>query len=53
MFYEPDAEEMPHPIGYTCALSTLSNMRGFDASDIQLLICDEFIPEKHERLLKN
>lgn len=39
-------------IGYTCALSTLSNMRGFDASDIKLLIYDEFIPEKHERLLK-
>ena len=55
MFYEPcgDAEKTPHPIGYTCALSTLSNMRGFDASDIQLLIYDEFIPEKHERLLKN
>ena len=34
-------------------MSTLSNMRGFDASDIQLLIYDEFIPEKHERLLKN
>ena len=53
MFYETDAEEIIHPIGYTCALSTLSNMRGFDASDIQLLIYDEFIPEKHERLLKN
>ena len=55
MFYEPygDDEKIEHPIGYTCALSTLSNMRGFDASDIQLLIYDEFIPEKHERLLKN
>lgn len=53
MFYEADAENSTHPIGYTCALSTLSNMRGFDASDIQLLIYDEFIPEKHERLLKN
>ena len=53
MFYEPDGENLSHPIGYTCALSTLSNMRGFDASDIQLLIYDEFIPEKHERLLKN
>lgn len=55
MFFEPDLddEEMLHPIGYTCALSTISNMRGFDASDIQLLIFDEFIPEKHERLLKN
>lgn len=41
------------PIGYTCALSTISNMRGFDASDVRLLIYDEFIPEKHERPIKN
>ena len=55
MFFEPDLddEKSEYPIGYTCALSTLSNMRGFDASDIQLLIYDEFIPEKHERLMKN
>ena len=52
MFYTEDGETI-HPVGYTCALSTISNMRGFDASDIQLLIYDEFIPEKHERLLKN
>lgn len=52
MFYETEGE-LKIPIGYTCALSTISNMRGFDASDIQLLIYDEFIPEKHERLLKN
>lgn len=53
MFYESTGEDETHIIGYTCALSTLSNMRGFDASDIELLIYDEFIPEKHERLLKN
>ena len=40
-------------IGYTAALSTLSNMRGFDASDIKLIIYDEFIPEKHERPIKH
>lgn len=40
------------PIGYTLALSTVSNLRGFDASDCDLLIYDEFIPEKHERPLK-
>ena len=51
-FYE-ELEEEKKILGYTCALSTISNMRGFDASDIQLLIYDEFIPEKHERLLKN
>lgn len=40
-------------IGYTCALSTIANMRGFDASDVKLLIYDEFIPERHERPIKN
>jgi hypothetical protein len=39
-------------IGYTCALSTIANMRGFDASDVKLLIYDEFIPERHERPIK-
>lgn len=34
------------------ALSTVSNIRGFDASDKQLLIYDEFIPEPHERAIK-
>ena len=46
-------EDNERIIGYTCALSTISNMRGFDASDVSLLIYDEFIPEKHERPLKN
>lgn len=46
-------EDTERIIGYTCALSTISNMRGFDASDVSLLIYDEFIPEKHERPLKN
>lgn len=41
------------PKGYTCALSTIANVRGFDASDVRLLIYDEFIPERHERPLKN
>lgn len=40
-------------LGYSCALSTISNLRGFDASDVDLLIYDEFIPEKHERPIKN
>lgn len=40
------------PLGYTCALSTISNIRGFDASDVEVLLYDEFIPEKHERPIK-
>lgn len=57
-FYETEEAEdgarkcCGNPIGYTCALSTISNMRGFDASDVRVLIYDEFIPEKHERPIK-
>lgn len=40
-------------LGYTCALSTISNIRSFDASDIDVLIYDEFIPEPHERAIKD
>lgn len=40
-------------LGYMCALSTFSNLRGFDGSDIELLIYDEFIPEKQEKRMKN
>ena len=39
-------------LGYTAALSTFSNLRGFDSSFIDLLIYDEFIPEIHERPIK-
>lgn len=52
-YHMQDGECAGSPIGYTCALSTISNIRGFDASDINLIIYDEFIPEKHERPLKN
>lgn len=37
------------PYGYTVALSTVANLRGFDASDVDLILFDEFIPEKSER----
>lgn len=40
------------PIGYTAALSTFANIRGFDASDVDLWIYDEFIPEAHVRPIK-
>lgn len=41
------------PVGYVTALSTISNLRGFDMSDASLLIFDEFIPEQHERPIKH
>lgn len=40
------------PSIYTCALSTISNVRGFNGDRIELIIFDEFIPEPHERLIK-
>lgn len=40
-------------IGFTCALSTIANVRGFDASSVDLIIYDEFIPEKGERPLQH
>ncbi len=50
-FFDMDADP-EHALGYTCALSTIAAMRGFDASDIQILVYDEFIPEEHRRPLK-
>ena len=48
-----ETEETEKILGYTCALSTISSLRGFDASDCDLLLYDEFIPEKHERAIKH
>ena len=40
------------PKAIILALSTIANMRGFDASDYEILLYDEFIPESHERPIK-
>lgn len=45
-------EEEKELCGYILALSTFSNLRGFDASDVKLVIYDEFIPEPHDRPIK-
>lgn len=56
-FYKVDEDgkqiQQGKPLGYSAALSTFSNIRGFDASDVDLMIFDEFIPERHERPIKN
>lgn len=39
------------PVGYAAALSTIHNIRGF-SSDAEYLIYDEFIPERHERPIR-
>ena len=48
-----DLDDPDNIIGYTCALATISNMRGFDASDVDILVYDEFIPERHKAAIKN
>ena len=40
-------------LGYAIALSTIANLRGFDMSDADIIIFDEFISEAHERAIKN
>ena len=40
-------------LGYACASSDLANMRGFDGTDIECIIYDEFIPMPSERIMKN
>ena len=39
-------------LGYSAALSTISNLRGFDVSDVEMIIYDEFIPEPHEKPMR-
>lgn len=41
------------PLGYAVALSTVHNIRGFDLSDVEIIIYDEFCPEPHERPIKD
>ncbi len=41
------------PIGYVAALSTFSNIRGFNGEQIKIVVFDEFIPEPKSRTIKN
>lgn len=43
-------DEYDEILGYACAVSDIANMRGIDASDVDLLIYDEFIPLANERV---
>lgn len=46
MIYDFTDEENPKLRGYAAALSTFSNMRGVDLSDVELVIFDEFIERR-------
>lgn len=49
-FYESDAEGNPtgKPFGYIAALSAIKSIKGFDLSECEWLIVDEFIPQAGE-----
>lgn len=53
---EKDTDGKLHIVGeefsIVLALSTIANIRGFDASDIDYMVYDEFIPEKTARPIK-
>lgn len=46
-----DLECSGEPHGYIMALSTFASIRSVDFSDVTVIIMDEFIPEKHVRML--
>lgn len=48
-----DKEILGEPIGRLTGLTAISGMRGFSASDIDVIIFDEFIPEPHERPIRD
>ena len=51
-FVDASKEDRP-TLGYMFALSTLSNFRSFDLSDVDVIIFDEFIPEPNKRPIRN
>lgn len=52
--YNKDGKAIPsgESYGLLTSLSTFSNLRGVDGSDIDVMILDEFIPELNERPIK-
>lgn len=53
-FYHSDSEgkAVGEVLGIAVALSTVSNVRGMSAEDYDILLFDEFIPERHERPIR-
>ena len=51
-FYHCNEEGKPSgdPVGYACALSAAKDVKGFDLSECDYMIFDEFIPKRHERI---
>lgn len=58
-FYESDINEdgkvipVGDSLGILTSISTFSNLRGVDGSDLDIMLLDEFIPELNERPIKD
>lgn len=54
-FYQSneDGEPFGDPVGYCVALSAASDVKGFDLSECDYLIFDEFIPKAYEIVKRN
>lgn len=47
------AEDDYKTIGYLVSLSTFASIKGMDFSDVEVIFYDEFIPEHHQRPIKD
>lgn len=54
-FYHFNEDDEPYgaPIGYAGALTAAKDIKGFDMSECDYMIFDEFIPKKYERINRN
>ena len=54
-FWDCDTDGNPYglPVGYIVSLYAVEKVKGFDMSDVEQIIFDEFIPKKYERISKN
>lgn len=51
-FYEADQEDnINNMVGYIVSLNSIRRIKGFDLSDCDIMLIDEFIPQKGERVL--
>ena len=46
-----DGKSLGEAVAYNMALSTMANARSFDASRVKVILYDECIPERHERMI--
>lgn len=53
-FFRCDEENAPvgDPVGYIIALSAVGKFKGFDMSDCDWLIFDEFVPKNYDRVMR-